>query len=220
MQLVPGWLQLHVLLQLHGDQIFNRFSSVQVQWLNPWNSWSTLQTISPVTMAGCYLPMGPTSTCNATLTVSIDTTMMLHRDGVTPVDGVVSLRVQATTAQTSDCPTIFNSSLPALVFDPVLNATVPGTRRVTVFDAECTARTAGFEAPIIVNNGGTWNGILPSVPPRVRGLSFISLPWCAGQARPALSMPDTRDSEHFLHDSIRVKILSAVFLLCFVPTRF
>jgi hypothetical protein len=189
MQLVAGWLQLQVLLQLHGDQIFNRFSNVQVQWLNPWNSWSTIQTISPVAMPGCYMPMGATSTCNTTLTLTIDTTSMVQRDGVTPVDGVVSLRIQATTAQTSDCPTIFNSSVPALVFDPVLNATVQGSRRVTIFDAECTSRTAGFEAPIIVNNGGTWNGILPSVPPRVRGLSFISLPWCVFFLRSAAAPP-------------------------------
>lgn len=191
MQQVPGWLQLQVLLQLHGDQNFNRFSSVQVQWQNPrkLNSWTTIQTISPVAMPGCYLPMGATSTCNTTLTVTIDTTSMVEKDGVTPVDGVVSLRIQATTAQTSDCPTIFDSSVSAPVFVPVLNATVKGSRRVTIFDAECTSRTAGFEAPVIVNNGGTWNGVLPIVPPRVRGLSFVSLPWCAAGLPPLRHNP-------------------------------
>lgn len=179
MQPVPGWLQLQVLLQLHGDQPFARLSRLEVQWLTPWGSWQTAQAVAPVAIPGCYLPLSHTSACNTTVTVNVDTAQFVEKDGRTPVDGVVSLRVQAVSPQADGCPAIFNSTLSAPAFNSTLNATVQVPRQVVVFDPECTARTAGFEAPVIVNNGGTWDGRIPPVPPRLRGLSFLSQPWAA-----------------------------------------
>jgi hypothetical protein len=177
MQPVAGWLKLQVLLMLHGEQPFNSLKQVTVEWRNPWNSYSTLQIIGPVYFPGCYLPRHRDSACNTTVQFTLDTTQMLDKAGV-PWDGITTLRVRAFSAPTPSCPAIFNQTLLSNATNATTGVVTSTPKQVVVLDAACDAHTAGFEAPIIVNTGGTFRGPLPAIPPfPVLGLSASGLPW-------------------------------------------
>jgi len=120
-----------------------------------------------VAFPGCYLPLNQNSTCNTTVTFTIDTSQLLGRNGQ-PADGVSSLRVSALSPQLSGCAVIFNSTFNN------------GSKTVIVTDSACSAHTAGFVAPLVLNNRGTWSGVYPALPPVVQGLGSSGLPWNSG----------------------------------------
>lgn len=196
LQPISNWLTLQILIQLHGNQPFNALSSLRVDWLTPWGwSGTPLAQLSPVPLPGCYLPRGHADVCNTTVTLTIDTRQAVGMPGdvagspnMRLFDGVTALRVSVTS------PTV-----------PACGVVMINPRNASVLDPQCAPHTAGIEAPVILNNRGTYGVATPRLPSMpapfpvgnnwknpfalggfnpllIQGLAGSSVPWNVGNA--------------------------------------
>ena len=133
------------------------------------------------------------------VTFNVDTTQMVwngsthsacgsgaDQTACIPFDGVTTLRVRAMSAALPNCPTIFNSTVLANVTNATTGVTALTNKTTGILDAECDVHVAGVEVPVIINNGGTFRGPMPALPPLVLGMGSSGLPW---QANPLTSQP-------------------------------